>query len=216
MTTNVTINPIDGTNFIGSDEALHGTVVTGTLALPGELGIVTLIEGGAKLTEVVTANAQGQFTLALTPSELSHFTTGLLTVGVQAVKTSLSASLLTSWVNSHLPASGVYTILGSASESVTYAPAVALASSSASGTAGNSNSYMDYNGSALSSNGGTVAFYSQDTNLVPGVTSGYDQIYVKNLTTGAISVASSSSTGTVGNSYSYDPSLSANGNLVAL
>ncbi|MEO6090681.1 MAG: hypothetical protein ABIQ18_47020 [Umezawaea sp.] len=67
----------------------------------------------------------------------------------------------------------------------------------------------------ISANGRYVAFYSNSVNLVPGDTNGTRDIFIKDLVTGAISRASTAADGTEGDSYSYDPVISADGRKVA-
>jgi len=85
---------------------------------------------------------------------------------------------------------------------------VSLASSNSSGTAGNGFSESPQ----ITPDGRFVVFGSNATNLIPGV-SGY-QIYVKDLLTGQVSLASSNSSGTAGNGYSYFPQITPDGRFV--
>ena len=59
-----------------------------------------------------------------------------------------------------------------------------------------------------------MAFVSQSTNLVAGDTDTREDVYVKDLQTGAITLASVSSSGAKANSYSYQPSISGDGRYV--
>src|SRR5919109_4368132 len=68
---------------------------------------------------------------------------------------------------------------------------------------------------SLSADGTVVAFRSSATNLDPGDTDFIADVYVKDLATGDITLASTSDAGTKGNSHSYKPSLSADGTRVA-
>jgi hypothetical protein len=68
---------------------------------------------------------------------------------------------------------------------------------------------------SLSADGTKVAFQSQAPNLDPGDTDTLYDIYVKNLSTGDIVLASSSDTGVKGNGQSSEPSVSADGTKVA-
>jgi hypothetical protein len=87
-----------------------------------------------------------------------------------------------------------------------------LVSTSDSGVKGNGDSY----GAALSADGTMVAFHSFATNLDPtDDTDSFQDIYVKNLVTGDISLASTSDTGIKANSDSGLPFLSADGSIVA-
>jgi uncharacterized repeat protein (TIGR01451 family) len=88
---------------------------------------------------------------------------------------------------------------------------VVLASTSDAGLKGNGPS----NYPSLSADGATVAFYSDATNLDPADPDSTDDVYVKDLTTGDVVLASTSDVGLKGNSYSYDPSLSDDGTRVA-
>jgi len=85
---------------------------------------------------------------------------------------------------------------------------VRLASSNSSGTAGNGFSYSPQ----ITPDGRFVVFQSSSTNLIPGV-SGY-QIYVKDLLTGEVRLASSNSSGNAGNSFSSSPQITPDGRFV--
>jgi len=84
-----------------------------------------------------------------------------------------------------------------------------LASSSASGTQGNGTSSTG----RISADGKYLAFISDSTNLISGVSGG--QVYLKDLQTGAVSLASSSSSGTQGNGTSQDMQISADGRYLS-
>ena len=88
---------------------------------------------------------------------------------------------------------------------------VSLASTSGSGVKGNSGSGAP----SIAGSGTTVAFESGSTNLDPGDTDNVLDIYVKDLTTGDLTLASTSDTGTKGIGQSLEPSLSKAGNRVA-
>jgi uncharacterized repeat protein (TIGR01451 family) len=89
--------------------------------------------------------------------------------------------------------------------------AIALASTSDDGTKGNG----DSSEASLSADGTRVAFSSSSTNLDPADTSSDADVYVKDLVTGAITLASTADDGTKGDGNSSAPSLSANGSRVA-
>lgn len=76
-----------------------------------------------------------------------------------------------------------------------------LASSSASGSP--SNGFSQQGG--FSPDGMHLLFWSRSTNIVPGATSSSSQLYLKDLTTGAVSVVSADATGAEGNSDSSVP-----------
>ncbi len=69
--------------------------------------------------------------------------------------------------------------------------------------------------SSLSARGTTVAFQSVATNLDQADVDGIPDIYVKDLATGELILASTSDTGEKGNDFSLRPSLSADGTRVA-
>src|SRR5439155_1190150 len=77
------------------------------------------------------------------------------------------------------------------------------------GTQGNSESFLP----SISADGRFVAFYSDATNLVPGDTNGFEDVFVHDRLTGATERVSVASAGTQGNSDSVDdfvpPSISA-------
>jgi Tol biopolymer transport system component len=88
---------------------------------------------------------------------------------------------------------------------------ITLVSTADGGTKGNGHSFMP----SLSGDGATVAFHSLATNLDPGDIDAHADVYVKDLATGDIVLASTADDGTKGNGDSFDPSLSADGTTVA-
>ena len=86
-----------------------------------------------------------------------------------------------------------------------------LASTSAAGV--KSDGYCDY--PALSADGTSVAFAVTATNLDPSDTDSMDDVYAKDLLTGALVLASTSDEGTKGNGSSTAPTLSGDGTRVA-
>jgi hypothetical protein len=82
---------------------------------------------------------------------------------------------------------------------------------SSAGAPGNDHSNI----SSVSSDGRYVAFTSYATNLVDSDTNGYQDIFVRDRTTGATTLVSVSSTGVQGNEYSEHPSISGDGLYVA-
>ncbi|WP_280818944.1 Hint domain-containing protein [Methylobacterium variabile] len=89
--------------------------------------------------------------------------------------------------------------------------AIVRASTAADGTQGNG----DSNVASMAGDGSRVAFQSDASNLVAGDANGTSDIFVRNLTTGAIVNASTAADGTQGNGASTSASLSRDGNLVA-
>src|SRR5207249_1385057 len=79
------------------------------------------------------------------------------------------------------------------------------------GTEGNSASTHP----SISADGRFVAFASDATNLVPGDTNGFQDVFVHDRLTGTTERVSVDSAGTQGNSVSLEPSISADGRLVA-
>jgi hypothetical protein len=100
---------------------------------------------------------------------------------------------------------------------VTAAPASAapedltLASTADDGTKGTAGSYEP----SLSADGTRVAFYSHASNLVAGDTNDTADVFVKDLVTGEVVLASATAGGTQGDGFSAYPSLSADGTRVA-
>ena len=80
-----------------------------------------------------------------------------------------------------------------------------------SGVEGNSNSEE----TSISADGQIVAFYSDASNLVVGDTNGASDIFVHDRATGITERVSVDSSGVEGNRYSFTPSISADGQLVA-
>lgn len=83
--------------------------------------------------------------------------------------------------------------------------------SKGSGTLGNNSSDQ----AALSADGRFVAFRSFANNLVPGDDNQRADVFVHDRQTGATQLVSKSSAGTLGNSHSVNPAISANGRFVA-
>ncbi|MGD8357149.1 MAG: PKD domain-containing protein [Lysobacterales bacterium] len=79
------------------------------------------------------------------------------------------------------------------------------------GTQGNSSSHNP----SISADGRYVAFWSYANNLVSSDTNGVPDVFVHDRDTGATERVSVASDGTQGNSYSYYPSISADGRYVA-
>ena len=88
---------------------------------------------------------------------------------------------------------------------------VALASSDASGAQATGGWSF---GAVISADGRYVAFYSDANNLVAGDTNNRTDVFVKDLQTGAITRASTDSSGGESDGFSYTPSLSADGRYV--
>lgn len=89
--------------------------------------------------------------------------------------------------------------------------AVQLASADGSGVKSNAGSFSP----ALSADGTKIAFASTATNLVPTDTDSTEDIYLKDLETGGITLVSITGTGTKSNAQSRLPALSADGSRVA-
>ena len=68
---------------------------------------------------------------------------------------------------------------------------------------------------SISADGAEVAFESTATNLVAGVTDGNVHVYVKNLTTGELTLLDQSSAGAAGNMFAQNPILSPDGTHAA-
>ena len=84
-------------------------------------------------------------------------------------------------------------------------------SAASDGTESNSSSYQP----SISADGRYVAFYSDANNLISGDTNGTSDIFVHDRQTGTTERVSAASDGTEGNSYSSEPSISADGRYVA-
>jgi Tol biopolymer transport system component len=79
------------------------------------------------------------------------------------------------------------------------------------GAQGNGGSYAP----AISADGRYVAFDGSATNLVPGDTNGFSDVFLRDRQSGTTERVSISSGGVQGNGYSYFPSISADGRYVA-
>ena len=86
-----------------------------------------------------------------------------------------------------------------------------LLSTSTAGVKGNQGGFSP----AISKNGRRVVFESNSFNLDPGDPEAMSDIYVKEIASGQLTLASTSDTGVKGNGPSIDPSISAGGALVA-
>jgi Tol biopolymer transport system component len=82
---------------------------------------------------------------------------------------------------------------------------------SSAGAQGDNASYL----ASISANGRYVAFVSDAGNLVAGDTNGYSDVFVRDRKLHKTYLVSVDSTGVQGNSYSFTPSISANGRYVA-
>ena len=83
---------------------------------------------------------------------------------------------------------------------------------SSSGRQGND--YSGAGGLAISAKGRFVAFGSSASNLVPGDTNGFEDVFVHDRRSGRTERVSVSTTGKQGNNLSMSPSISANGRFV--
>jgi len=108
-------------------------------------------------------------------------------------------------------ASTAIAVVGVAAPASAAVDDLVLASTSDSGSKGDSSSESP----SLSSDGSAVAFYSFATNLDPADTDALGDVYVKDVASGALVLASASDSGVKGNGHSYTPSLSADGTAVA-
>jgi Ca2+-binding RTX toxin-like protein len=86
-----------------------------------------------------------------------------------------------------------------------------LASSNSIGLNANATSYT----ASISSDGSKVLFASSATNLVAGDNNNTQDIFLKDLLTGAVTLISAAASGTHGNGYSADPIFSPDGSKVA-
>ncbi len=86
-----------------------------------------------------------------------------------------------------------------------------LVSQSATGVVGNNDSDQP---SICAANGTVVTFYSTATNLIDGTPTSGNQIFAKNLATGAVNVVSCSATGVLGNGACYDAFINYSGMYV--
>lgn len=87
-----------------------------------------------------------------------------------------------------------------------------LVSTGYDGSPSNGGSYA-YSPS-VSDDGRFVTFYSYATNLVPGDTNGYSDVFVRDMQSGTTIRLSQASDGTQGNSDSYDPQITGDGRFV--
>ena len=93
--------------------------------------------------------------------------------------------------------------------------AITAVSTSAAGAFGNAGGTTPLQGGGLSSDGTLAVISSSSSALVAGDTNSASDIFVKNLTTGAITLVSKSVGGTIGNNLSVNPVISADGTKVA-
>lgn len=88
--------------------------------------------------------------------------------------------------------------------------ALSIVSQAADGTIANNYAYHG----SVSGDGTLVAFESTATNLAAGVSAGNDEIYLKNLQTGALTLVSTAANGTIADGSSYNPVISTDGHYV--
>ena len=88
--------------------------------------------------------------------------------------------------------------------------AVTLVSTTSTGSQGNNHSLL----SSISADGSAVAFVTLATNLTTGDSNNARDIFVKDLSTGTLTLASSDSSGVIGNGTSIAATLSADGSKV--
>ncbi len=98
---------------------------------------------------------------------------------------------------------------------VAEAGSIERVSVSSSGAQANGSSQAQGGSTAISADGQVVAFYSAASNLVPQDTNGWTDVFVRDRTAGTTERISVASDGTEANGPSFDPSLSADGRLVA-
>jgi hypothetical protein len=91
---------------------------------------------------------------------------------------------------------------------------IVLATASDAGQKANAHTFAS-RGPSLSADGVKVTFYSVATNLDPADTDDKSDIYVKNVATGDIRLASTSDSGVKANQSSWTPAISADGTKVA-
>ncbi|MCB8942378.1 MAG: PD40 domain-containing protein [Ardenticatenaceae bacterium] len=82
---------------------------------------------------------------------------------------------------------------------------------SANGTEANGNSSLP----TLSADGTIVTFVSDATNLTATATGGMRQVFIKDITSGAVTMASVAAAGVAANNHASDPALDASGRYVA-
>jgi hemolysin type calcium-binding protein/WD40 repeat protein len=174
--------------------------IKGCLAVLLVLVFSTLIETAAALS------VPGDITLASTSDtgikgDSASFTPSLSADGTRVGFNSLATNLDPADTDS---ISDVY-VKGPSTGDLT------LVSASDTGVKGNGDSFSP----SLSADGTKVAFFSFATNLDPADTDSSTDVYVKDLATGDIALASTSDDGTKGNSFSFHPSLSADATSVA-
>ena len=99
-------------------------------------------------------------------------------------------------------------------DAVGLAGALSIVSAAADGTVANSESGFD-GPASVSADGRYVAFTSGGMNLVAGKTDQKGDVFVKDMTTGSVTLVSAAADGTHSNGHSYNPSISADGRYVA-
>lgn len=85
-----------------------------------------------------------------------------------------------------------------------------LVSSDANGNIGNGNG----DDPSWSFDGKSVIFWSSASNLVPGGTNGVEQVYIKNIQTGAVRLVSVDNAGDQSNGYNNDPSFTPDNKMI--
>ena len=177
-------------------------------AVIGTLCWASAVAGGASRAEAATANAlSGPLTLVSVTSAGVKGSADSFSPSVSASGTMVAFESLSPNLSPDDPEFNGDIFIRNLLTS-----AITLASTSSTGIKGNDDSFTP----SLNGDGLAVAFGSVATNLDPGDADATPDIYVKDLTTGDLTLASTSDGGaTKGDGSSVDPSLSRDGTRVA-
>ena len=133
------------------------------------------------------------------------------TDGVSISSDGLHAALVTAASNL---VAGVTTVVNNVFDKNLATGAVSLASTRNAGVVHHGGN-ADSEAAAISADGRYVAFQSKASNLIPGDSNAVDDVFLRDLTTGAITRVSADSDGSQTVGPSYAPSISADGSYVA-
>jgi len=194
---------------IGVNNLNDAPILVNNAAIPVNQGTaVTITSALLQTTDQDNTAAQLTYTLTNLPSAGTLKLSGnALAVGGKFTQDDINNSRVTYLQSGSSSTSDNFGFTVSDSTPSTLIPV----STNASGVQGNSYSFSPI----ISGNGRYVAFYSSASNLVSGDTNGVRDVFIKDLQTGTIVRASTSTSGSQSNGDSFFASLSTDGRYVA-
>ena len=202
----ITINPVNDPPGAPDDVDPTANLILPGAAAGTTVGITLSASDidSASVTYVLASDANGSFTIDPITGVVSVATGASLASGTYTISAVASDGELQS-------AAQDFTITVNTAPTLTLGSDTALVSTDASGVQGNGASFNP----AFSPDGSAVAFYSAASNLAPADTNGKNDIFVKDLHSGAVTQVSTSAGGVEGNKDSFYPFFSPDGSKVA-